>query len=92
MPIINTALAHLIIIVAIGIIVAMIFGRIGQGWLSRTVGATRHSDVTTALVGIAGAFIGFHIGVVLELIPLPLMQYLLAVIGAFVVLWLWRGR
>ena len=92
MPLVNTALAHLIIVVAIGIVVAMVFVRIGQGWFARTVGGTRSSEVTTALVAIAGAFIGFHVGIVLELIPLPLMQYLLAIIGAFVVLWLWRGR
>ena len=92
MPIINTALAHLIIIVLIGIAVGLVFNRYGSGWLARTVGSTRRTDITTALVGIAGAFIGFHIGVVLELIPLPLMQYLLAVLGAFVVLWVWRGR
>ena len=56
------------------------------------IAGTRHTHITTALVGIAGAFIGFHIGVVLELLPLPLMQYLLALIGALVVLWVWRGR
>ena len=92
MPIINTALAHLLIIVAIGIIAGIAFNRFGRGWLARTVGSTRHTDITTALVGIAGAFIGFHIGVVLGLVPLPLMQYLLAVAGALVVLWAWRGR
>ena len=40
----------------------------------------------------AGAFIGFHIGVVLELLPLPQMQYVLAIVGALVTLWAWRGR
>ena len=92
MPIINTALAHLIIIVVIGIVVGLMFRHYAMGWIARNVGSSTSSDVTTALVGIAGAFIGFHIGVVLELLPLPLMQYLLAVIGAIVVLWLWRGR
>ena len=48
--------------------------------------------MTAALVGIAGAFIGFHIGVVLELLPLPQMQYVLAIVGALVTLWAWRGR
>ena len=70
----------------------MVFGRFGQGWFARNVSGPSHSNVTSALVGIAGAFIGFHIGVVLELVPLPLMQYLLAVVGALVVLWAWRGR
>ena len=92
MPIINTALAHLLIIVAIGIAAGIAFNHYGRGWLARTVGSTRQTGITSSLVGIAGAFIGFHIGVVLGLVPLPLMQYLLAVAGALVVLWAWRGR
>jgi uncharacterized membrane protein YeaQ/YmgE (transglycosylase-associated protein family) len=92
MPIINTALAHLIIVVIIGIVVGVVFNHYGQGWFARNIGGTKHTNITAALVGIAGAFIGFHTGVVLELLPLPLMQYLLAIIGALVVLWVWRGR
>ena len=92
MPIINTALAHLIIIVLIGIVAGLVSNRVGQGWFAHNIGGSRQTDITTGLVGIAGAFIGFHIGVVLELVPLPLMHYLLALIGALVVLWLWRGR
>ena len=92
MPIVNTALAHLIVIVLIGMVCGLVFSRYGQGWFARHVTGIRHTDFTTALVGIAGAFIGFHIGVVLQLVPLPLMQYLLSVVCALVVLWLWRGR
>lgn len=92
MAIITTSLANLIIILVIGIVVGLAFNRFGQGWFARNLGTSQRSDVTAALVGIAGAFIGFHTGVVLQLIPLPLMQYLLAVAGALVVLWVWRGR
>ena len=92
MPVINTALAHLIIIVVIGVVAGLLFNRYRQGWLARTIGTTKQTDATSALVGIAGAFIGFHIGVVLQLLPLPLMQYLLAVVGALVVLWVWSRR
>ena len=91
MPIINTALAHLIVVVLIGIVASLVLNRFGRGWFARNIG-TQHSDMTAALVGIAGAFIGFHIGVVLELLPLPLMQYLLALVGALLTLWAWRGR
>jgi CBS domain containing-hemolysin-like protein len=91
MPLITTALAHLIIILIIGIVASLGFNRLAGGWLSRQV-ASNHSDVTAALVGIAGAFIGFHIGVVLELLPQPLVLYLLSLIGALATLWLWRGR
>jgi hypothetical protein len=91
MPINGSALVNLLVIVLIGIVAALALSR-SPGRLIRKAGGTRPLDVTASLVGIAGAFIGFHIGVVLELIPLPLMQYLLAAIGALVVLWLWRGR
>ena len=87
----STALAHLLIVLIIGIVVGLFFNRYASTWLSR-LGRTTHSDVTSALVGIAGAFIGFHLAVILGLLPTPLMLYLAAIVGAFVVLWLWRGR
>ena len=87
----STALAHFLIVLIIGIVVGLFFNRYARTWLSR-LGNTTHSDVTSALVGIAGAFIGFHLAVILGLLPTPLMLYLAAVIGAFIVLWLWRGR
>jgi hypothetical protein len=43
-------------------------------------------------VGIAGSFIGFHSGIIVGLLPHPLMLYIAAVIGAVLILWLWRGR
>ena len=91
MAVITTGMANLLIVLAIGIGAGIGFNRYGQTWLRRQL-ATRHSDVTSALVGIAGAFIGFHVGVILGLLPLPLMQYVMAAVGAVLVLWLWRGR
>lgn len=87
----STALAHFLIVLIIGIVMGLFFNRYARTWLSR-LGNTTHSDVTSALVGIAGAFIGFHLAVILGLLPTPLMLYLAAVIGAAIVLWLWRGR
>jgi hypothetical protein len=91
MPIITTGVANLLIVLAIGIAAGLFFNRYGQTWLRRQF-TTRHSDVTSALVGIAGAFIGFHTSVILRLLPTPLMNYSMAVIGALLVLWLWRGQ
>ena len=91
MPILTTGLANLLIVLAIGIAAGLLFNRYGQTWLRRQF-ATRQSDVTSALVGIAGAFIGFHVSVLLGLLPSPLMHYITAAVGAVVVLWLWRGR
>ncbi len=89
---ITTALANLLIIVAIGIVAGLAFNRYGRSWWARNVGSGTRSDVTSALIGIAGSFIGFHLGVVLSLLPSPLMLYLAAAIGAVIVLWAWRGR
>lgn len=91
MPILTTALVDLIVILAIGIVAGLAFNRFGQTWLRRQL-TTRQSDVTGALVGIAGAFIGFHVSVLLGLLPSPLMHFVLAAIGAVLTLWLWRGR
>jgi uncharacterized membrane protein YeaQ/YmgE (transglycosylase-associated protein family) len=87
----STALANFLIVLVIGIVAGLAFNRYARSWLAR-FGTTTRSDITSALVGIAGAFIGFHLGVILGLLPSPLMFYLTAVVGAVVVLWLWRGR
>ena len=91
MAIISTALANLLIILIIGIVAGLAFNRYGQTWLNRQF-TTRQSDITSALVGIAGAFIGFHLGVIFGLLPSPLMLFITAIIGALVTLWAWRGR
>jgi hypothetical protein len=87
----STALANLLIILIIGIVAGLAFNRYARSWLARLGGTTR-SDITSALVGIAGAFIGFHISVILGLLPSPLMHFVLAAIGAILVLWFGRGR
>lgn len=91
MPIVTSALANLLIILVIGIVAGLLFNRYGQNWIGRQL-TTRQSDITAALVGIAGAFIGFHVGVLIGLLPSPLMLYITAIVGAVLVLWLWRGR
>jgi len=76
-----------LIVVVIGIIAGLLVTRYGRGWFG-----TRASDLTAALVGIAGAFIGFHLGAVVGLVPFPLADYIAAIAGALIVLWLWRNR
>lgn len=93
MAIITTSLMNFLIILAIGTIVGLVFNRYGRSWLGRqTAAATGVGDVTYALVGIAGAFIGFHIAVIIGLLPSPLMLFLAAIVGAALTLWLWRGK
>lgn len=92
MPIITTAVLTFIVLVAIGVVVGLAFNRYGRSWLGRQVAdATGAGDATYALVGIAGSFMGFHIGVILGLLP-SLLLYLAAVLGAALTVWLWRGR
>ena len=93
MPIVTTAVLHFVVVLAIGIAVGLLFNRYWRSWLGRhAAGATGVGNVTYALVGIAGSFIGFHLGVILGLLPTPLMLYLSALLGAVVTIWLWRGR
>jgi uncharacterized membrane protein YeaQ/YmgE (transglycosylase-associated protein family) len=91
MPLLTTTLVNLLIILLIGIAAGIVFNRYSRSWLAR-LGATSRTDFTSALVGIAGAFIGFHISIALGLLPSPLMHYLAAIVGAAIVLWVWRGR
>ena len=92
MPIVTSALANLIVILLIGIAAGLFLNRYSRSWLARQMGGGRRSDITSALVGIAGAFIGFHISVIIGLLPSPLMHFIAAAVGALLVLWLWRGR
>jgi len=91
MAIVSTALLNFLIILLIGIVLGLAFNRYGRGWLARLANTSR-SNLTAALVGIAGSFIGFHISVILGLLPSPLMHYIVAAVGALAILWLWRGR
>ena len=87
----STALSNLVVILIIGIVIGLAFNRYARSWLARLANTTA-TDITSALVGISGAFIGFHVCVILGLLPSPLMLYLAAVVGAVLVLWFWRGR
>lgn len=93
MAILTTGVVNFLVVLLIGIIVGLGFNRYGRSWIGQqTAGATGIGDVTYALVGIAGSFIGFHLAVILGLLPTPLMLYLAALLGAVVTIWLWRGR
>src|SRR4026207_744806 len=88
---IDPALALLLILV-IGIVAGLIFDRFaGPGWLPRRGGGAGRGMVTSALVGIAGSFIGFHVAALLALSAgRGYFPFLLAALGAALVLWLWR--
>ena len=85
------ALGTFLLLVVFGAAVGFALNRYGRTWLGRQVaGATGAGDITYALVGIAGSFMGFHIAGILCIGSL-LLAYILAVAGAALTVYLWRG-
>jgi uncharacterized membrane protein YeaQ/YmgE (transglycosylase-associated protein family) len=81
--------AVLLILLIIGIAAGLLFDRFaGPGWLSRQVAGGNRTLLTSALVGIAGSFVGYHLALVLGILGLGAL--IVAIIGAVVVLWAWR--
>jgi uncharacterized membrane protein YeaQ/YmgE (transglycosylase-associated protein family) len=78
-----------LVVLAIGVVLGVLFDRFaGRGWLSRRL-AGAGGLVTSALVGTAGAFIGFHLATLFGL-SAGAPRLIGAAVGALVVLWLWR--
>ncbi len=80
-----------LLVIAVGIAAGIIAQRFARpSWLTRQIAGGRRAEVTSALVGIAGAFIGFHL-VALFLLAAGLSGLFLgAAAGAALVLWGWR--
>jgi uncharacterized membrane protein YeaQ/YmgE (transglycosylase-associated protein family) len=82
-------LVTFLIVLLIGIVAGLLAQRfLRSSWLASTF-AGRRASVTHALVGIAGAFIGYHIGVLLGLGSGAIL-FLVAILGAALVLWAWK--
>ena len=80
-----------LLVLVIGIAAGILFDRmLGPSWLARQFAGSRRGIITSALVGIAGAFIGFHIAVLLALGAGLVMTLIAAAVGAVVVLYAWR--
>jgi hypothetical protein len=83
------ALGTFLLLVVFGAAVGFAMIRYGHTWLGRQMAGA--SDITYALVGIAGSFMGWHIAGILG-IGSELLSYILAVAGAALTVWLWQGR
>ena len=81
-------MSSLVITVVIGMLASFGFNWYARSWFPMQNGVI--ADRTSALVGIAGAFIGLHIGIVLGLLFWPPLLYIAAVIGTFVTSWGWH--
>jgi uncharacterized membrane protein YeaQ/YmgE (transglycosylase-associated protein family) len=82
--------AVFLILLVIGIAAGLLFDRFaGPGWFSRQIAGQNRLMATSALVGIAGSFVGYHLAVLLGIIGAAAL--IGAVVGALVVLWGWRA-
>ena len=87
---IDPALTFLLIL-AVGIAAGILFDRMaGPSWLARQFSGSTRGLITSALVGIAGAFVGYHIAVLLAPGAGLVMSLVAAAAGAVVVLFAWR--
>jgi uncharacterized membrane protein YeaQ/YmgE (transglycosylase-associated protein family) len=80
-----------LLVVIIGIVAGILFDRLaGPSWLARQFSGSTRGIITSALVGIAGAFVGYHIAALLALGGGLVTVVLAAAAGAAVILFVWR--
>ena len=80
-----------ILVVLIGIVAGWAIERFMRTtWLTKQIAGPRRVLLTSALVGVAGAFIGFHLATLASLPRGSLVPLIAAAIGALVILWAWR--
>jgi uncharacterized membrane protein YeaQ/YmgE (transglycosylase-associated protein family) len=80
-----------LLVLVIGIVAGILFDRLaGPSWLSRQFSGSTRGIITSALVGVAGAFVGYHIAVLLALGGGLVTSVIGAAVGAAAVLFAWR--
>jgi len=86
----NNPFVTFLVVLVIGILAGVLFDRLaGPSWLARQFAGSR-GIITSALVGVAGAFVGYHIAMLLALGGGLVTSIIAAVVGAAVVLFAWR--
>ena len=79
------------IVLVIGIAAGFLFDRFaGPTWLARQFSGSTRGIITSALVGIAGALIGYHIAMLLAIGGGLVTSAIAAAVGAAVALLAWR--
>lgn len=90
MPATDPAITFLLVLV-VGIVAGILFDRLaGPSWLARQFSGSTRGIITSALVGVAGAFVGYHIAALLALGAGVAMAVIAAAAGAALVLFAWR--
>jgi uncharacterized membrane protein YeaQ/YmgE (transglycosylase-associated protein family) len=80
-----------IIVLVIGLVAGFLFDRLaGPSWLARQFSGSNRGIITSALVGIAGALVGYNIAALLALGGGLVTSVIAAALGAAVVLFAWR--
>ena len=80
-----------LLVLVVGIAAGILFDRVaGPSWLARQFSGSTRGIITSALVGVAGAFAGYHIAGLLSLGIGLVMPLIAAAGGAAVVLFAWR--
>ena len=80
-----------VLVLSIGVIAGVLFDRLaGPSWLARQFSGSTRGIITSALVGVAGAFVGYHIAMLLALGGGMVIAVIAAMVGAAVVLFGWR--
>lgn len=81
----------LLLVLVIGIAVGILFDRLaGPSWLARQFSGSTRGIITSALVGVAGAFVGYHIAGLLALGGGLVTSVIAAAAGAALMLLVWR--
>ena len=79
-----------LLVLAIGVVAGILFDRLaGPSWLARQFSGSSRGIITSVLVGVAGAFVGYHIAM-LALGGGLITSLIAAAAGAAVVLFVWR--
>ena len=80
-----------LLVLVIGVAAGFLFDRLaGPSWLARQFSGSTRGIMTSALVGVAGAFVGYHIAMLAALGGDILITAIAAALGAAVVLFGWR--
>jgi uncharacterized membrane protein YeaQ/YmgE (transglycosylase-associated protein family) len=84
-------LVTFLLVLVIGVVGGLVFDRFaGPSWLSRQFSGSVRVMATSALVGVAGAFVGYHIALLLAPGGGLVTAAVAAAAGAAVVLFAWR--
>jgi uncharacterized membrane protein YeaQ/YmgE (transglycosylase-associated protein family) len=78
-----------LLLLVIGVVAGLLFDRfLGPGWIKRQVSGATPIMVTSAIVGVAGSFVGYHLAGLLSVAGYGALVG--AIIGAIVLLYVWR--